>query len=276
VSRDKLRPEPRQVTSSDGVSISYDVTGGSEPALVFVHGWAGRRQHWDQQLETFAGDHLVVRVDLAGHGESGTDRRRWTIAAFADDVAAVVNSLTLTRVVLIGHSLGGSVVVSAASRLGDRVVGVIGVDTWSALGADYRPEDVQSSVLLPEMRTDFRSGSARFVQLMCGPAAPPELVARLTDEVASMSPVIAIGVMEAAGEGYLRALEEGLGSLHVPISAISSETFRPKDPVAFASYGIRNVVISASGHYLMLERPDEFNAELASAVARSTPTGAWE
>jgi pimeloyl-ACP methyl ester carboxylesterase len=65
-------------------------------------------------------------------------------------------------------------------------------------------------------------------------------------------------------------MEERLGSLHVPNSAISSETFRPKDPVAFTSYGILNVVISGSGHYLMLERPDEFNAELASAVARST------
>jgi pimeloyl-ACP methyl ester carboxylesterase len=270
VSRERSRPEPRQVASSDGVSISYDVTSGSEPALVFVHGWAGRRQHWDEQLETCAEDHLVVRVDLGGHGESGTDRKRWTVAAFAEDVAAVVNSLGLTRVVLIGHSLGGSVVVSAASLLGDRVVGVIGVDTWSALGADSAPEDVQSSVLLPEMRSDFRSGSARFVQLMCGPAASPELVSRLTDEVASMPPDVAIGVMEAAGEGYLQALEEGLGSLQVPISAISSETFRPKDPVAFASYGIRNVVIPGSGHYLMLERPDEFNAVLTSAIARST------
>jgi pimeloyl-ACP methyl ester carboxylesterase len=104
---------------------------------------------------------------------------------------------------------------------------------------------------------------------MCGPAAPPELVARITDEVAEMPPEIALGILEGAGDGYVASLEEGLRSLSVPISAISSEAFRPKDEAAFASFGIHNVVIAGSGHYLMLERPEEFNAHLGAAIARS-------
>jgi pimeloyl-ACP methyl ester carboxylesterase len=261
------QPEHR-VRSPDGVEIAFDVAGSGQPSLVFVHGWAGRRQHWDNQLERFAADHVVVRVDLGGHGDSGRDRQRWTISSFADDVIAVVDSVNLEEVILIGHSLGGSVVVAAAQHLGRRVAGVIGIDTWSALGPKNRNEDVESSILLPDMRSDFVTGSARFVRLMCGPAAPSELVSRITEEVAAMPADIAIGILEEAGAGYAGELERGLRALHVPISAISSETFRPKDVATFASFGIHHVAIRGSGHYVMLERPEEFNTELAAAISR--------
>jgi pimeloyl-ACP methyl ester carboxylesterase len=255
-----------RVASSDGVEIVYDVGGAGLPALVFVHGWAGRRQHWDPQLPYFAPDHLVVRIDLAGHGESGRDRQRWTMASFADDVVAVVDALSLPRMVLIGHSLGGSIVVAAARLLGPRVAGVVGIDTWSGLGT-FRDPDADYAIPLPEMRADFRVGSAQFARLMCGPTAAPDLVARITDEVTSMPADIAITVLAGVGEGF--ALEDELGALDVPLAAISSETFRPKDNAAFAAIGIRHVVIAGTGHYLMLERPEEFNAELANAVSLS-------
>ena len=259
----------RRVPSSDGVEIAFDVTGSGEPSLVFVHGWAGRRQHWDLQLEPFAAGHLVVRIDLAGHGESGRARADWTLAAFAQDVLVVVDALDLERVILIGHSLGGGVVVEAARHLGGRVAGVIGIDTWSALGSARRDVDLDTVIPLPEMREDFISGSARFVKLMCGPTAPADLVSQLTDEVAEMPPAIALGIFQSASAGYGSDLAEGLHALDVPVSAISSETFMPKDSAAFADYGIRNSVVDGSGHYLMLERPDAFNAELVVAISRS-------
>jgi pimeloyl-ACP methyl ester carboxylesterase len=64
-------------------------------------------------------------------------------------------------------------------------------------------------------------------------------------------------------------LEDGLRSLAVPVSAISCETFLPKDSAVFASYGITNVTLPGTGHYLMLERPDDFNRELATAISRT-------
>lgn len=67
-------------------------------------------------MEEFADTRQAVAVDLAGHGDSGADREAWTIPAFAEDVAAVVRHLGLEDVVLIGHSLGGPVVVAAAGN----------------------------------------------------------------------------------------------------------------------------------------------------------------
>jgi pimeloyl-ACP methyl ester carboxylesterase len=262
-------PDEHTVASADGVTIAYDVCGAGAPALVFVHGWSGRRGHWDEQLDYFAANYSVVRIDLAGHGGSGVDRQRWTVAAFGDDVLAVCDALALDTVILVGHSLGGSVIVLAAQQLTDRVIGLIGIDTWSALGVRNTTEQTEASVLLPEMRADYEAGSRRFAQLMCGPTADPVVAARIADEVAGMPPHIAISILDVAIQEGPESIEQGLLALDVPLSSISSETFRPKDPGVLATFGIDNVVIPATGHYLMLEQPATFNRALATAVARS-------
>ena len=119
---------------ADGVTIHYDRAGKGKPALVFVHGWSCDRTYWAKQFDAFAGQYTVLNIDLAGHGESGTDRDDWSIKSFGADVASVVVAEELYDVVLIGHSMGGSVVVDAARRLGDRVSLVVAVDTLQEAG----------------------------------------------------------------------------------------------------------------------------------------------
>ena len=83
------KESPKTIDSFDGVPISYEVRGNGSPALVFVHGWSCDRTYWKAQVEPFAVNHKVVTIDLAGHGESGTQRSDWTMEAFSEDVAAV-------------------------------------------------------------------------------------------------------------------------------------------------------------------------------------------
>jgi pimeloyl-ACP methyl ester carboxylesterase len=255
--------------SADGVPIFFDVAGnGNGDALVFVHGWAGRREHWDEQFEVFAADRPVVRLDLAGHGASGHVRDRWSVEAFACDVVAVVEALGLDRVVLIGHSLGGSVIVEAARRLADRVVRLVGVDTWSAIGVRKSVEEIEASVLLPQMRENFDAGARAFAALMCGRSTPVDLAARIADDAASMTPGIAISILEDAIAAGPEKFEQTLRDLDAPRSCISSESFRPKDSAVLAAFGIDNVVLPDTGHYLMLERPQAFNELLNRVLAR--------
>src|SRR5262245_46669629 len=223
--------ERGSLAAADGVEITYDVAGSGEPALVFVHGWAGNRHHWEGQLDAFAGDHRVVRIDLAGHGDSGTAREDWSIALLADDVIAVIDALGLQHVVLVGHSLGGSIVVEVAVKLGSRVDGVVGVDTWSGLSELPRSDDPAYRIPLPEMHADFGAGATEFVHLMCGPNASPQLVQRISNEVLAMPPDVALKVLEGAAVGF--SLADGLRALDIPVSAISSQYFRPKDEEAF-------------------------------------------
>ena len=262
--------DARTVESGDGVTIAFDVCGDGAPALVFVHGWSGRRAHWDRQLDDFANGHTVVRLDLAGHGASGTDRRVWTLSAFAADVVAVCDALASESLILIGHSLGGSVIALAARQIASRVVGLIGVDTWSALGVRQTADQTEASILLPDMRADYVAASRRFAQMMCGPTADAALAGRIADEVTGMPSRIAIAILEEAIRQGPDDIEQALRDIDVPVSAISSATFRPKDPTVMTSLGIHNVVMPGTGHYLMLEQPATFNRALAAAVTRST------
>ena len=97
--------------SFDGIPISYRVHGNGSPALIFIHGWSCDQSYWDKQVPYFARKYKVVKIDLVGHGDSGLGRKNWTIIAFAEDVAAVVNKLDLDQCVLVGHSMGGPVIL---------------------------------------------------------------------------------------------------------------------------------------------------------------------
>src|ERR671910_914157 len=115
--------------SADGVPIRYFVAGRGEPAVVLVHGWAMDRHLWDGQVAALAAKHRVITLDLAGHGQSGKERRAWTVSAFGEDVKAVVETVGAQQVVLVGHSMGGPVVLEAARRMPQRVKGIVLIDT---------------------------------------------------------------------------------------------------------------------------------------------------
>src|SRR5688500_18343218 len=80
------RQTVKTARSADGVPIPFDVQGQGEPTLVLVHGWAFDRHLWDEHAPRLARRHRVVTLDLAGHGESGKQRARWTMAAFGEDL----------------------------------------------------------------------------------------------------------------------------------------------------------------------------------------------
>src|SRR5687768_8178230 len=116
------KESPKTVSSFDGVPISYEVYGsGKSPTLVFVHGWSCDRSYWDAQRIPLSKQYQIVTLDLAGHGQSGMGREAWTIASYGEDVAAVVKELDLEDAILIGHSMGGDVIVEAARHLPKRL-----------------------------------------------------------------------------------------------------------------------------------------------------------
>ena len=135
-------PQSQSVLSKDGVEIVYDAVGNGEPTLVFVHGWSCDKSYWNDQVKTFSPKYKVVTIDLAGHGESGSERKNYTMELFGEDVAAVVNKLELDKVILIGHSMGGYVIIEAARQLKEKVIGLVGADTYQGLEDEMTKEQI--------------------------------------------------------------------------------------------------------------------------------------
>ena len=250
--------------SGDGVRIAYEVHGKGALALVFVHGWSCNRSFWAGQIEPFSRQFKVVAIDLAGHGDSGRNREKWTIQSYGDDVAAVVKKLDLRRVILVGHSMGGDVIPEAALRLPGRVVGLIWLDTYRKLGAGRTPEEVEA--FAAKFRPNFSEATRDFVRSMFVSTSDPALVERVAVAMSSAPPSVALPSLESAFS-YSREMPKTLQQLHLPVIAINPEN-APTDVPSLEHYGVHVIFMPGVGHFLMMEDPKRFNGLLGTAIDR--------
>lgn len=112
--------------TADGQHVYFEDHGTGDNTILLVHGWGMSVRCWDPILPALVESGLrVVSFDHRGCGLSDKDCADMSIGAIAGDAVALADHLGLERVVLNGWSLGGAVVVEAASRLGERCSGLI-------------------------------------------------------------------------------------------------------------------------------------------------------
>jgi sigma-B regulation protein RsbQ len=253
-------------TSSDSVSIAYDKVGEGKPALVLVHGWSNDRRIWNDQLDRFSDRYTVVSMDLAGFGQSGSNRQKWTMSAFGEDVKAVVKELNLKQVVLVGFSLGAAAVIEAADKLPEPPLGVVIVDFLQ------NPDRKRT----PEMAKQLEQ---QFWGIVTNPPENPEELSfffkknqkeayRRMLEMHSREPKT--GWKESlaqAGHWLNEDCTTSLAELPCPLIAINSD-HTPTDTVAYRKYvpGFEVKIIHGSGHAVMWDAPEEFNRLLEESI----------
>ena len=257
---------PQVATSADGVHIQYRVYGRGDPAVVLVHCWSCDSSYWSQQVEALKPHYTVVTVDLAGHGGSGRNRTDWSMGNYGEDVAAVVRRISNSKVVLVGHSMGGPVVLEAAQRIGDRVIGIIAVDALKSVGQPPISERELELRMAP-FRADFIGQTRKFVtEWLFRPDADPLLVRKVADDMALAPPEVAIPSMEAVAR---MDLNDVISRVHVPIVAINADLGMDTDEARIRRYApnFRAVVLEHTGHFLMMEDPERFNPILLREIA---------
>ena len=113
------------VTTKDGAQIFYKDWGTGQP-VVFSHGWPLSADAWDGQL-LFLAQHgyRAIAHDRRGHGRSSQTSFNNDMNGYADDLAALIETLDLRDVVLVGHSTGGGEVVRYVGRHGSKRVAKI-------------------------------------------------------------------------------------------------------------------------------------------------------
>ncbi len=246
------------VQSEDDVTINYSDAGQGETTLVFVHGWMCDRSYWQAQIDYFSTQYRVVALDLAGHGQSGLDRKDYTIERFSGDVVSVINQLQLKKVILIGHSMGGSVVMETAVRLPNIVAGVVAVDSF-ATGFQWPEEDKIPEMVAP-FRADFRKETYKMVSSMFAPTADKSLVDEIASDMASAPKDIGVsafvGLLEWVANDYERVREE-LSMSFVHVNAIRKNMPIIKDKI---------VLVPDVGHFIPQEAPNQFNEALEQAI----------
>ena len=254
------------VNSADGVPIHFTDQGQGAPALVFVHGWSCDATYWDEQVARFAATHRVVAVDLAGHGKSGLERKDYTMEAFGADVAAVLKKLELKGAILVGHSMGGPVVVEAALAAPDRVAGVVAVDDFQ--NVDLKLPEASIDVFLAPFVANFKPSVKGWVPHMFPAGADTALVSAIANDMASAPPAVAISAIRNLLFWLASRTGERLKALSVPLMCINADQ-QPTlvEPIKALVPGYQLRVLAGSGHFLMREKPEAFDALLAETVA---------
>ncbi len=110
------------ITSKDGTQIFYK-DWGRGPVVTFSHGWPLNSDAWDGQMHYLAQHGFrVIAHDRRGHGRSEQASSNNDMNGYADDLAAVMETLDLKKVTMIGHSTGGGEVVRYIGRHGTKRV----------------------------------------------------------------------------------------------------------------------------------------------------------
>ena len=122
------------ITNKEIHLVAPEMNGAEkDPTLFFIHGAGGNAAIWDEQAAYFRGRHPVYRVELPGHGGS-TASGEEKIGDYANRVRVVLEGGFSSRpYVLVGHSMGGGIVLDLALDPPPGVEGVVLVATGAKL-----------------------------------------------------------------------------------------------------------------------------------------------
>jgi pimeloyl-ACP methyl ester carboxylesterase len=122
-----------------GVRLHYLISGKGDP-IVLLHGFAESSHMWRPLMAKLAEKHTVIAPDLRGFGQSATPEDGYTKAAMARDIHALVTSLKLQRIRLVGHDIGLMVAYAYAAQYPDEVDRLVlmeaflpGVGDWNSV-----------------------------------------------------------------------------------------------------------------------------------------------
>jgi pimeloyl-ACP methyl ester carboxylesterase len=255
---------PQLALTPDSVHIDYRVWGSGEPAVVLIHGWACDANYWNAQIEALKSRYTVVAVNLAGHGASERNRTDWSMGNYGEDVATVVRQLQNRQIVLVGHSMGADVALEASRRIGDRVIGIIAVDSLKSIGLPpMRPQEITRQ--LAPFRNNFIEATRDYVtKVMFAKDADPAFVQKVAYDMSLEPPQVGVPSLQSLLTMDFTTL---LPDIHVPVLAINSD-LSPTDETRIRKSlpDFKADVLDHTGHFLMMEVPQRFNPVLMKDI----------
>jgi 3-oxoadipate enol-lactonase len=234
-------------------------TGETGPPVLMLHPLALSGAVWDLVAAFLGGGYRVVAPDARGHGDSGWDRRPFTVADLAGDAAAVIEELDLGPAHVVGLSMGGSTAVVLAEERPDLVDGLVLADTTACYGPGRRDawaERARKAVGVPRDRqVEFqldRWFSEEYRQRDPDGAERVAEIFRMTDSRAHAAACAALGDLDATARlGDIRARTLVLaGDQDYATPPAMAETLATGIP------GADLRILEATRHLSLIQRPD--------------------
>ena len=257
----------------DDIQLAYTDTGLGLP-VVLLHGYPFNRTLWNEQVSALSNGYRVITPDLRGLGESdaspsedGAGPRAATMNRMAQDVAALLDHLEISRAVIGGLSMGGYVALAFYKQFPSRVRALILADTRAQADTEEGKQTrrQQAEKALAEGMAGIADSMLPKLLTPDTVSKRPEVVKRVRDMMLKTKPEGAAGALLGMAE------REDQTSLLSRISCPTLILVGQEDPITPVPdsekmhreiAGSRLVVIETAAHVSNLERTEQFNDEL--------------
>ncbi|MEL7118354.1 MAG: alpha/beta hydrolase [Bacteroidota bacterium] len=243
----------------NGNPINYSAYGSGDYSLLFLHGWCINQTYWKDQVEVLKDNYKIVTADLPGFGNSGKTKTDWSIEAYGQDIKLLIDSLDLEKVILIGHSMSGDVILETALD-NEKVVALVGVDNFKDVVETVDPAvKAEMDGFLEMLQADFTNVVMGYAQAaLFLPTSDSLVVQQVLNDFSSADSTIAYQSLKEL-INYAQKEAAQLSQLEQKLYLINSDA-TPTDTAVLNAIGLNYQVVDIpqTGHYPMVEKPTEF------------------
>lgn len=249
----------------DGLRVHYKSYGKGREALVFVHGWTCNMSFWRGQVPAFESRTRVIVIDLPGHGESDRPHVDYTMDLFARSIDAVLRDAGVERAVLVGHSMGTPVIRQFYRKYPGKALALVIVD------GPLRPfgdAATMAKFLEPLRGPNYTEAAGRLLDgMLLAPVSSPSLRQEIRSAMLGVPQYVAVSAMDGMASSAIWTQDK----INVPALAVMTKVWPPDNEQFYRSIAPQLDYQSWEGvsHFLMMEKPKEFNEALAAFLAKN-------
>jgi 3-oxoadipate enol-lactonase len=254
----------RASESTRATTPAFLTRGDGGTAVFLLHGIGGGKAFWERQLDALAeSGYRAVAWDMPGYGESAA-AEPYTLPELARALERLIDDIAASRVVLLGHSMGGMVALEAWAAFPRKIAALILACTSPAFG---KPDGAWQQEFLRQRLGPLDQGRSmadlapRLVPGMVAAAADTAAVERAIDIMSAVPPATYRSALQALMSFDRRAL---LSSISVPALALAGDVDSIAPPAVMRKMaekipGAAYECLTETGHLASLEHPERFN-----------------
>ena len=255
--------------------------GDAGPVVVLIPGMSTPGMVWDDTVARLSPNHRLLVVEMRGFdGERGSDNEQAEmIDGIIADIAADLAARDLGPATLAGHSFGGLLAMKFALAHPNQTSRVLVIDALPFFGTVFDPAATVASITprADQMRAAMISSAEAMRAAAKGEAKGQignwSIIQAHADRIAQWSATAEpLVVAQALHEDLLTDLRPDIAAISVPVTVLyqvqaGADAARRRYETDYAALpGVRLVPVERSAHFIMLDRPDAFDAELAAQL----------
>jgi pimeloyl-ACP methyl ester carboxylesterase len=254
---------PLFAATVDGVHIHSSMSGKGPRTVILVHGWTCDETTWQSQVPALAGDFQVITLDLPGHGRSGSPKDgKFSVDLFARAIEAVRSEAKADRVVLAGHSMGTPVIIQYARLYPQHTAALVLVDGL----VSAPPTPMVMSLADQFAGPDGPKAREAMIRSMISSATTPEIQKHILSMMLGAPVATAAGALKAATDSTIWKQDV----FNIPVLGLFADSPTSDGGASMKSRfpELEYHKIPGTGHFLMLEKPEEFNRLLKAFLEK--------